>query len=189
MKHIACLGHGSLEAKDAFGRETRTNIAAPHNVRVIFYTPFGAAIEGGLADDIFDSLVSMRQQQLNTIEGYLALLRQAIVLRPRESKGASPFMHENIQFTSDFPKAVNAYPDFTLTGSKSMPYSGVYDATLDGKCLRKLGSGETLTLQEIVESYCQDNNSYVHWLACRSDRGNFGSQLGTEGHLLKAGMS
>jgi|GEM_PF-4703168 len=188
MKHIACLGHGSLEATDSFGRDTRTNIQAPHYLQVVFYTPFGAAIEGGLADDIFKSLVNMRPQQLNVIEGYLALLRQAISLRPRESKGASPFMHQNIQFTSEYPKALTAYPDFTLTGSTSIPYSGIYDATLGGKCLRQLGSGEALSLNSIIETYCQHNHCYVHWLACRSDRGSFAQQLGTEGSLLKAGI-
>ncbi|HEX6242264.1 MAG TPA: hypothetical protein VFZ61_15240 [Polyangiales bacterium] len=184
--HIACLGHGSLEATDEFGRETRAELPLPSNVRLVLYTPFGAAMEGGLCDDIYESFCAMSDQQSTNFEGYLALLRQKIALRPRQTKGFSAWQHEAIAIPSAFPMVVAKFPDLTLTGSGSMRYSGVYSAT-ERKQLVALASRQEMRLSLIIEKI-GNAPCVVHWLACQSDRGDFAGTLGSDGRGLKAGI-
>lgn len=194
--HYCLLGHGSVE-------KTPTEQVLMKRVNLVIYTPPKAALAGNVADQLYECYMSKGKQGQRIrmwTEGWLSLVKTKLVLRPRISKGASVWMHENImEEPGEYPKTITygqLYPNLTLSGGKKIKYSGVYEIT---KCegiypqenSKKLTSGKKLDLSEILH-HIQDpgegHTVWVHWLACLSDHTPEDEiwETGTElGNLMK----
>ena len=173
--HYAFLGHGSLEESTLLKA-----FPVPNNIRLFIYAPPGAAIAGGYADDVYEAIVKNPKVRMAP-EGYAALLREHAYLRFRQTKGASNELHDNYSVSGNehgYPKYFDggAYvPNYTLTGSSSLKYSGLYCVTSEGdsSCTHKLYSNTTLYLRDWVDYISErEKFAYVHWLACASDHTN-----------------